>query len=391
MATSSMRRSLVALRHAACLLSVFLTVSTSIGAEWDYALELQDVKGYLLPDLMELDAPVVNLSAAPFIRRNPALINDAGTSGLRVEYLMRTGEARNADYAAMPLGHPEVPLSIQAGTSWGRLRLGVGWEQRYNTHEEVQHTWFRNQDSLWFDYDSRLERWNFQAAWELFPTTADRFGLTLGGGFGQSSLRLDQAELKSYTGVMNWQFGLRADLRGAHVAFAYEDKSLFSHQKYFYMDIPSGGQLAVDSLWVWGVAPKVLHTQVGYVPAPGWELDVNLRYHMYSGQLLYFDDRMETAVILHHQFPSGPRAQVGFVTSGTTALYGNADDLAFSEELDTVFLLAGVQVPYHNFLFSVKLADSHLGGGEYRKQSQVQLAVQSSFPALPVPIPAFLQ
>jgi|GEM_PF-3531969 len=372
-------------------LLLLVWANSASAANWDYAIELQEVKGYVLPDLMELDGAVVDLSQAPFVRRNPALIQDGQSSGLCVEYLMRTGDSRNATYDGMVLSHPELPVSIQAGTSWGKLRLGAGWEQRYNSHREVQDTWFRQQDSLWFDYDSRLERWNFQAAWELFPTTEERFGLTVGGGFGQSSLRIDQAELKSYTGVMNWQFGLRADLRGAHVAFALEDKSLFSHQKYFYMDIPSGGQLAVDSLLVWGVSPKVLHTQVGYVPAPGWELNVNLRYHMYSGQLLAFDDRMETGVVLHHRLNSGVRVQAGFVTSGTTALYGNADPVAFSEEMDTVYLLAGVQVPFHHALFSLKVADSHVGGGDYRKQTQVQAALQLKLPRLPLPVPALLR
>jgi hypothetical protein len=282
----------------------------------------------------------------------------------------------------MPLSDRQVPTLVQAGMTLGKLRLGLGWEQRFNSHEERQDTYFDSTSTRWRPWDSRLERWNVQAACELFPTTERRFGVTVGGGFARSSLRVDQAELQSYTGVNNWQFGLRVDLRGAFIAFGYEDKALFNTIDYLYMDNPSGGQVAVDSLYVWGASPATLHTQIGYVPAPGWELDVNLRYYQYSGQLLYYDDRMENALVLHRVFPNGIRGQVGFVTSGTTALVGNAFVASFSPEMDTVFLLAGIQVPFPHGSFSVKVADSHLGGGAYRKQTQLQLACQMRWPAL---------
>jgi hypothetical protein len=371
-------------------LLLILLLSSPVHAA-NYAFQLHEVKGYLLPDLSELEGAVIDLRSAPSIRRNPALISTREGTQFDLQYLYRTGDSRNATYGAMPLADSSVPASVQLGTGLGNLRLGVGWEQRYNSHREVQDTYLDTTDTRWKSWDSRLERWNVQAAWEIFPTTQERFGLTLGGGFARSSLRVDQVELQSYTGVMNWQFGLRVDLRGAYVAFGYEDKALFNTIDYLYMDNPSGGQVAVDSLYVWGAAPAVIHTQIGYVPAPGWEIDVNLRYYQYSGQLLYFDDRMENAVILHRSFSNGIRAQAGFVSSGTTALYGNDMEETYSPEMDTVFLLAGVQVPFPHGSFNLKIADSHLGGGDYRKQTQVQVGLLLRAPALPLPLPGFLK
>jgi hypothetical protein len=374
-----------------CLpLILLLLVTPSIHAA-HYAYQLHEVKGYFLPDLAELEGAVVDLRSAPSIRRNPALISTHEGTQFDLQYLYRNGDSRNATYGAMPLADSSVPASVQLGTGLGNLRLGVGWEQRYNSHREVQDSYLDTTDTRWKNWDSRLERWNVQAAWEIFPTTQERFGLTLGGGFARSSLRVDQVELQSYTGVMNWQFGLRVDLRGAFVAFGYEDKALFNTIDYLYMDNPSGGQVAVDSLYVWGAAPAVLHTQIGYVPAPGWEINVNLRYYQYSGQLLYFDDRMENAVILHRAFNNGIRAQAGFVTSGTTAVYGNDMMETYSPEMDTVFLLAGIQVPFPHGSFNLKIADSHVGGGDYRKQTQVQVGLLLRAPALPLPLPGFLK
>ncbi len=129
---------------------------------------------------------------------------------------------------------------------------------------------------------------------------------------------------------------------------------------------------------VWGVLPEQWTLRLDLAARPGWRVSSQLQWTEWSATQLYLKDQMDVGVGVHGDLPRWrSRAHLGFTTSRT----GSSQVEAWGDKRSTWFLLAGVEKDFpHGITASLKLADSHLGSGAYRKQTVVQLELRASLP-----------
>jgi hypothetical protein len=358
------------------VLAALLLAPASQAAFRTYS-QLWQIGGHSLPDLDELCLPLGELEQPAQPRRNPALISGSLGWGLAVLNQFQTGDARNTSTRAVPRAEPWLPAAAALRGWAGPLALGLGWEQRYNSHEQTLITPF---DSLsaWADWDARLERWSLQTAWEILPYCCARPGLRLGAGLSRNSLRVDQVEAERYLGAWSWQAGARLQTERIFLAVSHESRVTYDHTRPFLHLI--NGRAYRDTIQVWGRLPRSWHLQVGIVPRAGWSIDLALRHHRWSEQLLGFRDRLEAGLTLHHGLPGRLNWHLGVCSSGSDPVTGTWLDQRFAGEQNTFFLMGGLSAPLGPARLDLKVADSNLGPGAYRRQTIVQAGLSATLP-----------
>lgn len=353
--------------------------------------QLWQIGGYSLADLDELQFPLSEMSTPAQARRNPALISGAEGWGISLAHQFQTGEARNTTIRAMPRADPWLPAEAALRGWAGPVALSVAWEQRYNSHEQALVTTAADTVGTWQDWNARVERWNFQAAWQALAPCCNRPGLRLGAGISRNSLRVDQVEVQRFLGVWGWQVGARTELKRASLALGWESRVFYNHAAPVHFNRYSS---RVDTVQVLGRLPQTLHMQMGYLPWAGWNLDLALRYYFWGEQILGYTwneatqlyqkerlrDRMEFSLIAHHGLPGSLNWHAGLCSSGSDPIRHSWLEGQFGSDKNTLFLLGGVSVSVGPAQLDLKVADSHLGPGAYRKQTIIQAGLSVSLP-----------
>lgn len=353
-----------------CLL--FLLSGTLSAAIYSRSL-LWQIGGYPLPDLNELSG-----RPSPVAGANPAVAVPTPALSAGVRYQFQTGDPRETSTKAVPRNSLFLPQAVGLTGHWHELDLGVDFQQLYNVHEQYLLRTMQDTVGVWKDWDSRLESLSLQASLPVLREGPWWPAVRAGVGFERFRLVVDQVELQRKLLADGWQLGLDMRYRQLRLGLAWHEETVWNHwdtityQRY--------GE-SVDTMQVWAVQPQQLHVLAELDWPTDWRFGLNLRWTEWSTTLLGLRDRMEAAVLVHRDLPDrGLRLHGGLCTSGSSASTGSNAAWLFQDEQRTWFVLAGVERDFGPFTAELKLADSHLGPGKYRKQLITQLAVSCSLP-----------
>lgn len=129
---------------------------------------------------------------------------------------------------------------------------------------------------------------------------------------------------------------------------------------------------------VWGVLPQQWTLRLDLPARAGWRVSSQLQWTEWSASQLYLKDQMDVGATVHGDLPRWrSRLHLGFTTSRTASSLVDS----WGDKRSTWFLVAGVETDLpRGVTATLKLADSHLGSGEYRKQTIAQAGVSINIP-----------
>jgi hypothetical protein len=336
--------------------------------------QLWQIGGYPLPVMQTMHG-----TDGPLLAVNPARQSMGGWD-VGLEWQLQSGDPRRTTVQAVPRHDPLLPRAAGVRGTWHELRWRAGFQQLYNSHEE-------SLDSLgaWQDFDARLEGLGFQLA---LPVRLQAYGLPeFMAGLGWQRYRLVVDQLQSWTTgaganltqyQLDVQRKLLADGLEAGIDMMYEEARVgLSWRQETTWNHFAEEPLNPDSSryeQVWGVLPEQWTLRIDLPARPGWRVSSHLQWTEWSASQLYLKDQLDLGAVVHGDLPRWhSRFHLGFSTSRTASSLVES----WGDKRSTWFLLAGgeTELP-RGVTVSLKLADSHLGSGEYRKQTIVQAGVK---------------
>jgi hypothetical protein len=321
-------------------------------------VQLWEISAYPLMDLQELDHSALEDLQAARILRNPAA--NGGTRpgySFGLFYEARTGDADNSERDPAPRMSQTLPQHV--GLAWSRESHGLilGYEQLYNSHRLLD--WPTVDGLIPRRWDSRVDAWGWQSWLKLPAPLPGELHFGLGGQ--RLDLVLDQFQLKQQITDYRYQAGLDWRKGPVSLSLGWESEVTWKQRLVW----ASG----TDDLLIWGRLPESWHLGAATRLDSLTELELRLHHLRWSRQELAFSDRTEFSLIARRQGPAGSRLQLGLTSSGSTS---DAYPLYAGGEQSTWFLMAGFSLPIGPAEWSLKLADSHLGSGEWRRQTILQ-------------------
>jgi len=364
--------------RAIALLMLVVGVSR-LAAQTSY--QLWQVGGYPMSIQSPFGEP-----GGPLMEANPAW-QTAGKGAAAVVWQLQTGDPRKTLVKAMPRHDSQLPQAAGVQGAWHELLWRAGFQQVYNSHEEsIDHA------AAWHPYDARLEGLGVQLAMPLSMPYLTEFPQVI-VGLGLTRYRLVTDQFSAWSGVvagdtLDFQYhldrklladGLSLGLELVHhdvqIGLSWREETVWNHWGREALNADSMGIVQVR-----GVLPEQWSVQLDLPARPGWRVSGQLQWTEWSAAQLALKDQLDMGLVVRGALPRWKsRVQVGFTTSGTAS----SNVLAWGEERSTWFLLAGLERDFpRGITASLKLADSHLGSGEFRKQTIVRAGVQVEVGAL---------
>jgi hypothetical protein len=347
--------SLILLLHFAC-------IPAQASQTW---VQLWEISAYPLSDLQELDHSPFDDQTAARLLRNPAAHGETRPGySFGLFYEARTGDADNSERDPAPRMSQTLPQSF--GFAWSRQGHGliIGYEQLYNSHRLLD--WPTVDGLIPRRWDSRVDAWAWQG-WLKLPLPLPG-NLHLGFGGQRLDLILDQFQLKQQITDYRYQAGLDWQHGPVDLSIGWESEVTWKQRLIW----ASGS----DDLTIWGRLPESWHLAAAARLDSLTELELRLHHLRWSRQELAFSDRTEFSLIARRKGPGSSRLQLGICSSGSTS---DAYPLYAEGEQSTWFLMAGFSLPVGPAEWSLKLADSHLGSGEWRRQTILQSGIALRF------------
>lgn len=344
------------------LLSHFALIPAQASQTW---VQLWEISAYPLMDLQELDLSSFDAEQSARLLRNPASHANAQAGyAFGLLYEARTGDADNSERDPAPRMSQTLPQSV--GLSWSRGNHGLllGYEQLYNSHRLLD--WPTVDGLIPRRWDSRVDAWAWQG-WLKLPVPLPG-SLHLGLGGQRLDLVLDQFQLKQQITDYRYQAGLAWRQGAVNLSMGWESEVTWKQRLIW----ASGS----DDLLIWGRLPESWHLAAAARLDSLTELELRLHHLRWSRQELAFSDRTEFSLIARRNGPGSSRFQLGICSSGSTS---DAYPLYAEGEQSTWFLMAGVSLPVGPAEWSMRLADSHLGSGEWRRQTILQSGIALRF------------
>lgn len=323
--------------------------------------------------------------AGPFLAANPAK-QRTNNREIGAEWRFQTGNSRKTLVEAMPRHGVHLPQIAGVQGNWHEVSWRAGYEQVYNSHEES-----RDSVGVWRPFDSRLEGLGFQLAMPVkVPYLTDFPQLMLGLGWTRYRLVMDQ--INAWSSVVagdttiyqyhmdrnlladGMTLGLELFHHDLHLGLSWREETIWNH-----WDSEPLNSDSIGAVQVWGVLPEQWTFQLDVPANPGWSLSGQLQWTEWSASQLYLKDQLDMGLVVHGILPRlKSKVHAGFATSGTAS--SMVED--WGEERSTWFLLVGVETEFpRGVTASLKLGDSHLGSGEYRKQTIMQIGVKAALGA----------
>jgi len=357
-----------------CLLASIPTLGVA-----QTAYQIWQVGGYPLPAMSLLGD-----QGGPVLDANPAL-QTAGNVGAGITWQTQTGDSRRTLVEPMPRAEVALPQAVGFQGNWHEMTWRAGFHQLYNSHEEAR-------DSLlvWRPFDSRLEGMGVQAAMPVsLPYLTEFPHMVLGVGYNRYRLAMHQVNswYRVVAGdTLRYQYDLDRKLladgftlglvmahHDARIGISWREETVWNHWAPEPLNPDSTG-----SIQVWGVLPQSLTMQLDLPLRPSWRLSGQMIWTEWSAAQVYLKDQVDMGLVVHGVLPRWKtKVHAGFTTSGTASSMVEA----WGEPRSTWYILAGVETSLpHGVTASVSLADSHLGSGEYRKQTIAQAGVSINIP-----------
>jgi hypothetical protein len=321
-----------------------------------------------------VDGPLPTVNPA----RQPVGAWEAGA-----QWQFQNGDPRRTTVEPVPRNSPLLPLSAGARGGWHELRWRAIFQQLYNSHEESP-----DSSGAWQDFDARLEALGVQVA---LPLQLERWGLpnmVVGAGWQRYRLVTDQ--------VLAWTSGsgdnrvdyqidlnrkLLADGLEAGVDMAYHQARLGlswrQETTWNHWDNETLNPDSTAAVQVWGVLPQQWTMQLDLDTRPGWRVTGQLQWTEWSATQLSLKDQVDFGLVVHGVLPGRWGTRPRRLHHGPHGIQHGGQ--LGGEDYSSWFLLAGVEKDLpRGVTVSLKLADSHLGGADARKQTLVQAAVKAS-------------
>ena len=356
------------------VLLVLTTLSLGVLAPLLAAAQIWQIGGYPLPLLNQLEGV-----DGPLPTVNPAR-QDPGVWAAGVQWQFQNGDPRRTTVEPVPRNSALLPLSAGAQGGWHELRWRGTFQQLYNSHEESP-----DSSGTWQDFDARLEALGVQLA---LPLQLGRWGLpdvVVGAGWQRYRLVADQVlawTSGSGDDAVDYQIDLNrkllADGLEAGVDMVYHQARLGlswrQETTWNHWDNETLNPDSTASVQVWGVLPQQWSLQLDVDTRPGWSVTGQLQWTEWSAAQLSLKDQLDFGLVVHGTLPGRwGRFQGGF----TTARTGSSVVDSWGDDYSSWFLLAGVEKDLpRGVTASLKVADSHLGGADARKQVLVQAGLR---------------